>query len=130
MNTFHVSGKALDLVDAYPEGCELKMHHDMTIRLESEAGKAILVNVLYIRPCAEDGKMIYKVRTLRTEPKRILSAGTMMRWLLEHRYKPDEYGTWISPDIGLDFLPAMWAYCGGTDTGGYKWLPEWFEGEK
>ena len=66
----------------------------------------------------------------QAEPKRLLSAGTMMRWLLEHRYKPDELGIWVSPDIGLDFLPAMWKYCGTTDPGGYKWLPEWFEGEK
>lgn len=63
---------------------------------------------------------------------RILTADKMFRWLEENRYKPSEFvhGLVCSPDDRVDFYQGMWPLCGGTDTGGYTWLPEWFEKEE
>lgn len=63
---------------------------------------------------------------------RILSAEKMFRWLEQNRYKPSKFvhGLMCSPDDRVDFYQGMWPLCGGTDTGGYTWLPEWFEMEE
>ena len=103
---------------------------------EAAASKALEDGIRLVQKDYVLAGALYKFRGQQPPPRlrhlipaespQTLPAGQMHRWLLDHKYTPDDTGAWVSPDVGLDFMPGMWQYCGGTDLGGFKWPPEWF----